>query len=410
MEGRQLAVVSFFEVLCLAMLGPRLFRAVLGPLLYLYFLVPFGEFLTPRLQDITAWFIAIGVGFLGFPAYIDGYIIEIPEGVFYVAEACAGLRFLIASIAFGALYAILMYRSPVRRAAFVAVSIAVPIVANGIRALGIVWLGHVMGSAEAAAADHLVYGWLFFSFVILLLTFLGLPFREDTLPEAAAGPPMIPTPNLARRGLIAGLATAALAAMGPLAVAGFNAPPSIAAGVLRPIDLGPACVASGPASPIPGAEDTALSQRVVCGGLPLTVRVDVFSRRATAAPINTARRRLTRAPDADDITETPLADEAGASAHGWRLVRSNKPAFVAATALWIDGERTLPGMALRLKLARTSLTGLSQNPVLVTLTPAVDWAGVDVNRRKDIENRLSRIAGTAQTVDAQTRAIGGAAR
>ena len=85
-------------------------------------------------------------------------------------------------------------------------------------------------------------------------------------------------------------------------------------------------------------------------------------------------------------------------------------AFVAATALWIDGERTLPGMALRLKLARTSLTGLSQNPVLVTLTPAVDWAGVDVNRRKDIEIRLSRIAGTAQTVDAQTRAIGEAAR
>ena len=32
-----------------------------GPLLYLYFLVPFGEFLTPRLQDITTWFIRHGL-------------------------------------------------------------------------------------------------------------------------------------------------------------------------------------------------------------------------------------------------------------------------------------------------------------------------------------------------------------
>jgi hypothetical protein len=57
MEGRQLVAVSMVEVLFLAMLGRRLWLALLGPLLYLYFLVPFGEFLTPKLQDITTWFI-----------------------------------------------------------------------------------------------------------------------------------------------------------------------------------------------------------------------------------------------------------------------------------------------------------------------------------------------------------------
>ena len=105
MEGRQLVAVSMVEVLFLAMLGRRLWLALLGPLLYLYFLVPFGEFLTPKLQDITTWFIRHGLDILGIPAYIDGYIIDIPEGSFFVAEACAGLRFLIASIAFGVLYA-----------------------------------------------------------------------------------------------------------------------------------------------------------------------------------------------------------------------------------------------------------------------------------------------------------------
>ena len=132
MEGRQLMVVSMAQVLFLAVLGRRLYGAVLGPLLYLYFAVPFGEFLVPKLQDITAVFVEYGIQYTGIPAYIDGYIIEIPEGTFFVAEACAGLRFLIASIAFGVLYALLMYRGPVRRTVFMLVSIAVPIVANEI--------------------------------------------------------------------------------------------------------------------------------------------------------------------------------------------------------------------------------------------------------------------------------------
>ena len=148
MEGRQLAVVSFVEVLFLAILGPRLWWALAGPLLYLYFLVPFGEFLTPRLQDVTTSFIRHGLEILGVPAYIDGYVIEIPQGTFFVAEACAGLRFLIASTAFGCLYALLMYRSPVRRGVFILVSIVVPIIANGFRGLGIVYLGYLLGSAR----------------------------------------------------------------------------------------------------------------------------------------------------------------------------------------------------------------------------------------------------------------------
>ena len=186
MEGRQLVAMSFVELLLLAVLGKRLWWAMAGPLLYLYFLVPFGEFLTPRLQDITTWFVRHGLDMLGVPAYIDGYIIEIPQGTFLVAEACAGLRFLIASIAFGCLYALMMYRGPVRRGLFILVSIVVPIIANGFRALGIVYLGYLLNSAQAAAADHIIYGWIFFSFVILVLIALGLPFRQDHISTRSA--------------------------------------------------------------------------------------------------------------------------------------------------------------------------------------------------------------------------------
>jgi exosortase A len=179
MEGRQLAALGLAWVLALAVLGLPVCRALAVPLLYLVFLVPFGAFLVPALQRITAAMIELGLRIGGIPHYVDALVIEIPAGRFLVAEACAGLRFLIAALAFGALYAAEMFRSPGRRLVVLVLSLVVPIVANGVRALGIVLVGHYHGSAEAAAADHVIYGWVFFSVVILVLVLAGLPFREE---------------------------------------------------------------------------------------------------------------------------------------------------------------------------------------------------------------------------------------
>jgi exosortase A len=178
MEGRQLAAMTLFQLFVFAVLGARVWRVAAFALLYLYFLVPAGAFITPYLQTFAARFAVKGVELLGIPIYSDGYHIEVPGAKFEVAEACAGLRFLIASVALGTLYGYTMYRSWKRRAVFIVVSIIVPIVANGFRVLGIVVLGWILGNAEAAVADHLIYGWLFFSLVSLILILLGLPFRQ----------------------------------------------------------------------------------------------------------------------------------------------------------------------------------------------------------------------------------------
>ncbi|MEO8715909.1 MAG: exosortase A, partial [Acetobacteraceae bacterium] len=195
MEGRQLVAMTSVELLLLAVLGWRTFWMLSGPLLYLYFLVPFGDFLTPALQDFTAFFVMHGLDWLGIANYTDGYVIQIPEGTFFIAEACAGLRFLIASIAFGCLYSLLIYRTPGRRLGFIVASLIVPIIANGFRALGIVVLGHVLGSAQAAETDHILYGWIFFSIVILILVAIGLPFRQDQIVAASTRPAPPPSPR-----------------------------------------------------------------------------------------------------------------------------------------------------------------------------------------------------------------------
>jgi exosortase A len=177
-EGRQLATVAMFQVVILVAIGSPVYRLLLTPLLFLFFLVPSGAFLVPSLQRITANITIAGLHALQIPVYSDGYMIEIPEGPFEIAEACAGLRFLIASIVFGCFFAVLMYRSFLRRAVFIIISVAVPIAANGLRALGIIVLAHLEGSAAAVEADHILYGWVFFTLVILALIGIGMAFAQ----------------------------------------------------------------------------------------------------------------------------------------------------------------------------------------------------------------------------------------
>src|SRR6202035_267630 len=107
----------------LSTLGLNAYRRLLAPLLYLYFLVPTGEFLVPILQDFTASAAVHGLTLVGVPVFSDGVLIEVSAGRFVVAEECAGLRFLIASVAFGVFFAVITYQSHWRRIAFIALSI-----------------------------------------------------------------------------------------------------------------------------------------------------------------------------------------------------------------------------------------------------------------------------------------------
>ncbi|MGH7046125.1 MAG: exosortase A [Stellaceae bacterium] len=238
-EGRQLAVVAMFEIVLLVTLGPALFRKLLAPLLFLFFLVPTGAFLVPSLQTITAKIVVAGLHALHIPVFSDGYMIQIPEGSFEIAEACAGLRFLIASTVFGCFFAVVMYRSLLSRALFIILSLSVPIGANGMRALGIIYLAHLEGSATAVEADHIIYGWLFFSLVILLLIALGMSFVDK---GARPTPPPDPlAPRLPRWRFVGTVVVAVLlAAAGPAYAARLDSWFSAAA---LPATVGPPAIA-----------------------------------------------------------------------------------------------------------------------------------------------------------------------
>ncbi len=177
-EVRQFAVIGLIEVAILTMLGARLYRAILFPALYLFFLVPFGQYFIPPMQLFATWFTDAGLNLLGVPHYTEGTVIELTTGRFEVAEACAGLRFLIATIALGVLFAHLTYRKWYKIVTFLPACIIIPLIGNGLRCLGIIMLAYLTNNEVAVGADHLVYGWLFNMAILLVLFFFGTRFRD----------------------------------------------------------------------------------------------------------------------------------------------------------------------------------------------------------------------------------------
>ncbi|WP_391562369.1 exosortase A [Novosphingobium sp.] len=175
---RQTGAVAMLPASALVILGPRAFAALLFPFAYMAFIVPFGDELVPPLQTITAKLTIGLVNLSAIPARIDGVFIDTPAGLFEVAEACSGVKFLIAMIALGVLVGNVCFKSWLRRIAFLALCIIVPILANGVRAWGTIYIAQYVGAEKAAGVDHLIYGWVFFAVVIAAVMAIGWRFFD----------------------------------------------------------------------------------------------------------------------------------------------------------------------------------------------------------------------------------------
>jgi len=173
------AIVSMIVISTMALLGWTLSKKILFPLGFLMLSVPVGEELIPIMIEFTADFTVNTLRMFGLPVFREGNYFALPTGSWSVVEACSGVRYMIASFTVGLLYAYLTYRSTKRRLLFMLVAIIVPIIANGLRAVMIVLLGHFSNMKIATGADHLIYGWVFFGVVIFIMFWIGNYWRED---------------------------------------------------------------------------------------------------------------------------------------------------------------------------------------------------------------------------------------
>ena len=182
-EFEQLAFIAILQVLIVAVLGPTIYQKIIFPALFLFFLIPTGDYLIGPLQRFTTHFVSSGLTILGIPHFTSGDIIKLSNGIFEVAEECAGLRFLIATVAIGVLFVWLTYRKWHKAVLFLVACFAVPVVANGFRALGIVLVAHWTDNRIAVGVDHIVYGWGFLVAILLVLMLIGGRYADPAPKE-----------------------------------------------------------------------------------------------------------------------------------------------------------------------------------------------------------------------------------
>lgn len=181
--ARQLGLLMMLQGAIVTLLGPTVARGLIFPLGFSFFLVPFGEEFVPFLQMVTAKLSMIFLGWANIPAFIDGIFISTPTGYFRVAEACSGIKFLIAMFAYGALVSNVCFQSWNRRILFMIAAVIVPILANGIRAFGTMYIAHHTSLDFASGFDHIFYGWFFFAFVLILVMAIGWPFFDRKIDD-----------------------------------------------------------------------------------------------------------------------------------------------------------------------------------------------------------------------------------
>ena len=178
---QQFALIALIPISIWALFGRKLLIIIIFPIAFLFFMIPVGSSLVPPLMVITADLTVSMIELSGIPVYRDGLYFTLPTGRWSVIEACSGLNYLVASLTLGVLYAYLTYRSIKKRILFVLAITLFSIAANGIRAYGIVIIGHLTKMNSGISGDHEFWGWLFYGFFVFWVFYLGSIWADKPL-------------------------------------------------------------------------------------------------------------------------------------------------------------------------------------------------------------------------------------
>jgi len=153
--------------------GGTVFKILAFPLLYLIFMVPVPVSIYTLVAFPLQLFATDVAHFLiqalSIPVLQEGNMLYFVQTQLEVAEACSGLRSMMAFIMLGALFAYLMQKSWPRRSVLILSAIPLAIVANIIRVTGTGILAHFYGGQVARGFLHEFSGLAVFAFGFILL-------------------------------------------------------------------------------------------------------------------------------------------------------------------------------------------------------------------------------------------------
>lgn len=161
--------------LVVLLLGFAVFRVLAFPLLFLFLMVPLPQSVVNviafPLQLVAADTAVNALYWLGIPALREGNIIHLANTQLFVAQACSGLRSLMALGTLSVVFAYFFRKNALERIVIVLSTIPIAILVNAFRVALTGILTHRFGEAAAAGVIHQTEGFFTFglAFALLLL-------------------------------------------------------------------------------------------------------------------------------------------------------------------------------------------------------------------------------------------------
>lgn len=169
---RSAYVVTLIGIVLLT-LGWKILRFLAFPLLFLFLMVPLPQSLvnviTFPLQLVAADLAVQALYLLEIPALREGNIIHLSNTQLFVAEACSGLRSLMALLTLGVIFAYFFRKRPAERILILLSTIPIAIVVNAFRVALTGILTHHLGQDAASGWIHQTEGLFTFGIAFLLL-------------------------------------------------------------------------------------------------------------------------------------------------------------------------------------------------------------------------------------------------
>ncbi len=153
--------------------GWHMLRALAFPLSYTSLMIPLPGIVqnqvTYPLQLMASRLAASFVELAGVPVFRQGNLLSVPHYSVEVAQACSGIRSLLALLAMGIAYGYVAERRTWARVGLVVVLVPIAVFTNSLRIMVITLLGYALNPAWAEGFLHFFSGWLIFVLALGLL-------------------------------------------------------------------------------------------------------------------------------------------------------------------------------------------------------------------------------------------------
>lgn len=184
------AMLITLAALVLFLFGRAYFKALLFPLVYLFFMIPLPyaaiKEISYHLRMFDAKYATYILQASGIPVYRDAHLLHLPNITLEIADSCSGIASLFAMVALGIVYAYLVPLKKNAKLLLIGGTIIFPVLANLMRIVLISALVHFYGPVMLQSFLHYFSGTFTFLLSVVLFLSLGEFFRRTPTEEISS--------------------------------------------------------------------------------------------------------------------------------------------------------------------------------------------------------------------------------